>query len=97
MQFEALEHMPLVSVLFLDALYLFWLPITVAVLLLRYCPKKAVLNLAPIFLNTVFLLLGPVCWTRYGLCQYCTFPLWFSLPFILKVDTSSQDKDISAC
>ena len=82
MLYDAVEKLPPVSVLFLDALYLFWLPVAAAFLLMRHCSKKALLCLVPVFLNMVFLILGPVCWTRYGLCQYCTFPVWASLPFV---------------
>ena len=69
-------------VFFLDALSLFWFPCVTAFLLQRHGREGAIVCMVPLAANMVFLILGPVCWTRYGLCQIFTLPVWASLPFV---------------
>jgi hypothetical protein len=83
------EWLPGISFLFRNAVYYFWLPIIVTILVLKHCRKSAVVCMVPIAANIAFLLLGPVCWTRYGLCQLVTFPVWASLPFVFSLEKSS--------
>ena len=73
--FERIEWLPGITFLFRDAVYYFWLPIIVIILILKHCRKSMVICMAPIVANIAFLFLGPVCWTRYGLCQLVTFPV----------------------
>lgn len=86
--FEKTEWLPGISVLFRDAVYYFWLPIIASILILKHCRKSVIVCMVPIFTNIAFLLLGPVCWTRYGLCQLISFPVWASLPFIFSAEVS---------
>ena len=80
--YQTLTHSPGLSVFFLDALSLFWFPCVTVFLLQRHGRKDAVVCMVPLAANMVFLILGPVCWTRYGLCQILTLPVWASLPFV---------------
>lgn len=79
-RFDNAEHKPVLSLFFTDAFVLFWFPIATSYLLLKRCKKASLICMVPLAANIVFLVLGPVCWTRYGLCQIFTFPIWASLP-----------------
>ena len=80
--YQTLTQTPGLSVFFLDALSLFWFPCVTAFLLQRHGREGAIVCMVPLAANMVFLILGPVCWTRYGLCQIFTLPVWASLPFV---------------
>ncbi len=72
-------NIPLMSALSQDSLYMFGFP---SFSFYVFCKKKQWKNLvflAPMFANLLFLLMGPICWTRYGLCQLYTFPLLLAL------------------
>lgn len=72
-------NIPLVSALSQDSLYMFAFP---SFSFYVFCKRKQWRNLiflAPMLANLLFLLMGPICWTRYGLCQLYTFPLLLAL------------------
>ncbi|GEM_PF-1845687 len=80
--FTWLETCPPLTFLFCDAFYMWWLPLTIVVLLFRHKTRWQILMLAPIAANILFLILGPVCWTRYGLCQIYTIPLQLEVLYL---------------
>ena len=74
-----LENIPVLSVFSQDSFYVFWFP---AFSLFFFCRRglwKKLVLLAPLAANLLFLLIGPVCITRYGLCQLLTFPMLLAL------------------
>ncbi len=90
-KFNTLTQKSVTALFFRDAFVLFWFPLVTVFLLLKYCRKSSVICMTPIVANMVFLLLGPICWTRYGLCQIFTFPLWATFPFVSR---SAHSPDI---
>ena len=70
-----LENIPAFSVFCQDSFYTFWYP---AFSLYLFCKKKQrrkIILLAPLAGNLLFLTIGPLCYTRYALCQIYTFPV----------------------
>jgi len=70
-----LENIPAFSVFCQDSFYTFWYP---AFSLSLFCKKKQrrkIILLAPLAGNLLFLTIGPLCYTRYALCQIYTFPV----------------------
>ena len=70
-----LEQIPVFSVFSQDSFYLFWVPAFVFYSFCRHKQKDKIVLLAPPAANILFLVFAPVCITRYGLCQYYTFPM----------------------
>lgn len=77
--FEWLEHIPGLNLLFQNALYMFWFPVFSFYVFCRTRQREYMMTLVPFAANFLFLLIGPVCWTRYGLCQLYTFPVLLAL------------------
>ena len=70
-----LENIPAFSVFCQDSFYTFWYP---AFSFYLFCKKKQqskIILLAPLAGNLLFLTIGPLCYTRYALCQIYTFPV----------------------
>ncbi len=80
--YQWLCTMPLTAILFNNVLYLWWTPLLALVLLVRERRWRLIAALVPTAANIVFLVMGPVCWTRYGLCQLYTVPVLWTLPFL---------------
>lgn len=80
--FLRLESLPVISLFFMDALYAWFIPVGIMATLLLRRDKHTLLFLVPIFANVLFLILGPVCWTRYALCQLFSVPLMLALLYI---------------
>lgn len=77
--FYWLENIPILSVFCQDSFYVFWIP---SFALYHFFSRKQfrkVPLLAPLVLNLVFLVIGPVCITRYALCQLYTFPILLAI------------------
>ncbi len=74
-----LENIPVLSVFSQDSFYVFWFPAFSLYFFCRRRQWKKLVLLAPLAANLLFLLIGPVCITRYGLCQLLTFPMLFAL------------------
>ena len=70
-----LENIPILSVFSQDSFYVFWFPAFSLYFFCRLRQWKKLVLLAPLAANLLFLLIGPVCITRYGLCQLLTFPM----------------------
>lgn len=81
-RFYSLIQKPIITLFFQDAFIIFWFPLATTFLLLKYCKKTSAICMVPLAANMVFLILGPVCWTRYGLSHFYTFPVWAALPFV---------------
>ncbi len=79
--YDWLCSMPLTAILFSNVLYLWWTPLLTLLLLLRRGRYRMIAALVPVAANILFLIMGPVCWTRYGLCQLYTVPILWTLPF----------------
>ncbi len=80
--FERFCAFPLTALLFDNVLYFWWTPLAVLMLLVRQRKFRQLSSLVPIAANILFLILGPICWTRYGLCQLYTVPIVWALPFL---------------
>ena len=76
-----LTHFPGLLLFFQDWLYCWFIPVMVFILLVMNGKIKYTIMLAPLAANIVFLILGPVCWSRYALCQIYTVPLVLGIPF----------------
>ena len=70
-----LENIPIFSVFCQDSFYVFWFP---AFSLYLFCGQRQwrrIVLLVPLAANFLFLVIGPLCYTRYALCQLYTFPV----------------------
>ena len=77
--FYWLENIPILSVFSQDSFYVFWIPsFALYHSFNRRQSWKAPL-LVPLVLNLLFLIIGPVCITRYALCQLYTFPILLAI------------------
>ena len=74
-----LQNIPLLSVFSQDSFYVFWFPAFSLYFFCRQRQWRKLVLLAPLAANLLFLLIGPVCITRYGLCQLLTFPMLFAV------------------
>ena len=70
-----LENIPIFSVFCQDSFYVFWFPAFSLHLFCRQRQWRRIVLLAPLTANLLFLLIGPLCYTRYALCQLYTFPV----------------------
>jgi hypothetical protein len=70
-----LENIPAFSVFCQDSFYTFWYPAFSLYLFCKKKQRKKIILLAPLAGNLLFLTIGPLCYTRYALCQIYTFPV----------------------
>ena len=77
--YDWVKNVPGITLLFRDAFYLFWIPVILISILIASKGSLRITAFAPILINILFLMVGPVSWTRYGLCQLYTLPLQFSI------------------
>lgn len=83
--FKALKKVPGIGILFQNSIYTWWIPLVVFGCIIFKGDKRLLICLVPIAANILFLILGPVCWTRYGLCQIYTLPVLVSVIFNSRV------------
>ena len=74
-----LQNIPVLSVFSQDSFYVFWFPAFALYCFCRRRQWKRLLLLVPFLANLLFLLIGPVCITRYALCQLFSFPMLLAL------------------
>ncbi len=79
--FDWIKEKAGISLLYKDAFYIFWVPSLIICMLLKKGKKDSILCLTPVVMNYFFLIIGPICWTRYGLGQIYTIPLQISLVY----------------
>lgn len=70
-----LENIPAFSVFCQDSFYTFWYPAFSLYLFCKKKQRKKIILLSPLAGNLLFLTIGPLCYTRYALCQIYTFPV----------------------
>ena len=80
--FYWIQSIPAFSIFCQDSLYVFWVPSFSLYLFIKRREWKKLVLLAPFAANLLFLIMGPVCWTRYGLCQLYTFPMLLAIVFM---------------
>lgn len=76
------HSLPIVRLFSQDSFYMFWFPSFSAWHFYRRRQWKYLIMLTPLAANIPFLLMGPICWTRYGLCQLYTFPVLLAITFM---------------
>ena len=69
-----MDSIPFLAIFVQDSLYVFWFPAFSLYLFCKQKQWKRIVLLAPFAANLVFLMIGPLCYTRYALFQLYTFP-----------------------